>query len=42
MLVSGGAAGVAGVDLATPGPYQSVIARMNAIMDEMEEILARQ
>ena len=31
----------AGVDLATPGPYRDVIVRMNAIMDEMEEILAR-
>ena len=29
----------AGVDLATPGPYQSVVARMNAIMDEMEMLL---
>jgi len=29
----------AGVDLATPGPYQSVIDRMNAIMDEMERLL---
>lgn len=29
----------AGVDLATAAPYQSVIARMNAIMDEMEKLL---
>ena len=29
----------AGVDLATPAPYQSVIIRMNAIMDEMEALL---
>jgi oligoendopeptidase F len=29
----------AGVDLATAAPYQSVIARMNAIMDEMEALL---
>lgn len=29
----------AGVDLATPEPYQSVIARMNSIMDEMEALL---
>ena len=29
----------AGVDLATPAPYQSVIARMNAIMDQMETLL---
>ncbi len=31
----------AGVDLATPQPYQALIARMNAIMDEIEAILAR-
>lgn len=30
----------AGVDLATPAPYRAVIARMNAIMDEMEDLLA--
>jgi len=29
----------AGVDLATPAPYQSVVARMNAVMDEMELLL---
>ncbi len=29
----------AGVDLAKPGPYQAVIAKMNAIMDEMERLL---
>jgi oligoendopeptidase F len=29
----------AGVDLATPQPYQSVIAHMNAVMDEMEALL---
>jgi oligoendopeptidase F len=29
----------AGVDLATPGPYQAVVARMNAIMDEMEQLM---
>lgn len=29
----------AGVDLASPEPYQAVIARMNAIMDEMENLL---
>ncbi len=29
----------AGVDLATPEPYQAVVNRMNAIMDEMEKIL---
>ena len=29
----------AGVDLATPGPYRAVIAKMNAIMDEMERLL---
>jgi len=32
----------AGVDLATPEPYRAVIRKMNAIMDEMETILARQ
>jgi oligoendopeptidase F len=31
----------AGVDLATPAPYQSLVARMNRIMDEIEAILAR-
>ena len=31
----------AGVDLATPAPYQALVARMNAIMDEIETILAR-
>lgn len=29
----------AGVDLATPAPYQAVVTRMNAIMDEMERLL---
>lgn len=29
----------AGVDMATPAPYQAVITRMNAVMDEMEAIL---
>jgi len=32
----------AGVDMATPGPYRAVAAKMNAIMDEMELILGRQ
>ena len=32
----------AGVDLATPAPYRSLIERMNRLLDEMEEILARQ
>jgi oligoendopeptidase F len=32
----------AGVDLAQPEPYRAVITKMNAIMDEMEEILTRQ
>jgi oligoendopeptidase F len=32
----------AGVDLATPEPYQALFARMNSIMDEIETILARQ
>lgn len=31
----------AGVDLATPAPYEALVARMNAIMNEIEEILAR-
>jgi oligoendopeptidase F len=31
----------AGVDLATPAPYQAIAARMNQIMDEIEAILAR-
>jgi oligoendopeptidase F len=31
----------AGVDLATPAPYQALVARMNAIMDQIEAILAR-
>jgi oligoendopeptidase F len=31
----------AGVDLATPAPYQALVARMNSIMDEIEGILAR-
>jgi oligoendopeptidase F len=32
----------AGVDMATPAPYRAVVTKMNAIMDEMEEILERQ
>jgi oligoendopeptidase F len=31
----------AGVDLATPAPYQALVARMNQIMDEIEAIQAR-
>jgi oligoendopeptidase F len=31
----------AGVDLATPAPYQALIARMNAIMDRIEAIRAK-
>jgi oligoendopeptidase F len=31
----------AGVDLATPVPYQALVARMNKIMDEIEGILAK-
>ena len=31
----------AGVDLASPAPYQALVARMNAIMDQIEAILAR-
>lgn len=32
----------AGVDLATPAPYQAIAARMDSIMDEIESILAKQ
>jgi oligoendopeptidase F len=32
----------AGVDLATPAPYEALVARMNAIMDEMEALIAKQ
>ncbi len=31
----------AGVDLASPAPYQAVFKRMNSIMDQMEVILAK-
>ena len=31
----------AGVDLATPAPYQALAARMNSIMDQIESILAK-
>jgi len=31
----------AGVDLASPAPYQAVATRMNRIMDEIEAILAK-
>ena len=31
----------AGVDLASPEPYRAIVAKMNAIMDEMESLLAR-
>ena len=47
LLAAGGSADpydlvrAAGVDLATPAPYQALVARMNAIMDEIEAILAR-
>lgn len=30
----------AGVDLASPAPYQTLLARMNRVMDEMERLLA--
>ncbi len=30
----------AGVDLATPAPYQAIVARMNRIMDQIEAIVA--
>jgi len=32
---------IAGVDLATPAPYQALVAQMNAVMDEIEAILAK-
>lgn len=31
----------AGVDLASPAPYRSIVARMDRIMDEIEAIQAR-
>ncbi|WP_096085212.1 oligoendopeptidase F [Agaribacterium haliotis] len=31
-----------GMDMATPAPYRALVARMNAIMDEMEKILDEQ
>ena len=31
----------AGVDLASPAPYQALVGRMNRVMDEIEAILAR-
>jgi oligoendopeptidase F len=31
----------AGVDLATPAPYEALVARMNQIMDEIEALLAK-
>ena len=31
----------AGVDLASPAPYQAIVARMNSIMDQIEAIQAR-
>jgi oligoendopeptidase F len=31
----------AGVDLASPAPYQALVARMNKIMDEIEALLAK-
>lgn len=31
----------AGIDMATPEPYQALVKRMNAIMDEMEVLLAQ-
>jgi oligoendopeptidase F len=31
----------AGVDLASPAPYLSIVARMNSIMDEIDAIMAR-
>ena len=47
MLSSGGSAypyelvKAAGVDLATPKPYQALVARMNGIMDQIEAIEAK-
>jgi len=31
----------AGVDMATAAPYRALVARVNAIMDEMETLLNR-
>ncbi len=31
----------AGVDLATPAPYQALVVHMNNIMDQIESILAK-
>jgi oligoendopeptidase F len=31
----------AGVDLASPAPYQALIARMNRVMDQIEAIQAK-
>jgi oligoendopeptidase F len=31
----------AGVDMATAEPYRALVARMNAIMDDMETLLDR-
>jgi len=31
----------AGVDLASPAPYQAIVARMNSIMDEIDAIIAK-
>jgi oligoendopeptidase F len=31
----------AGIDMATPAPYQALVARMNRIMDEIEKLKAR-
>jgi len=31
----------AGVDLATPAPYQALAKRMDSIMDQIEAILAK-
>ena len=31
----------AGIDLATPAPYQALIARMNRVMDQIDAIEAK-
>lgn len=31
----------AGVDMATPGPYRALVARMNRLLDEFEALLSR-
>jgi oligoendopeptidase F len=32
----------AGIDMATPGPYQALVARMDRLMDEVEALERKQ